>query len=50
MSNPTPPDAPRQASNGDQASDDDRIHVAQLLSEAAAHNRLTLAEYETRLS
>ena len=50
MSNPTPPDASRQASNGDQASDDDRIHVAQLLSEAAAHNRLTLAEYETRLS
>jgi hypothetical protein len=44
MSNPSPRDA------ASRASDDDRIQVAQLLSEAAAHGRLTLAEYETRLS
>ena len=44
MSNPTP----RDAALG--ASDDDRIRVAQLLSEAAAHDRLTLEEYERRLS
>lgn len=44
MSNPSPRDAVSRAS------DDDRIRVAQLLSEAASHGRLTLAEYETRLS
>lgn len=32
------------------ASDDDRIQAAQLLSEAAAHGRLTLEQYEQRLS
>ncbi len=32
------------------ASDDDRIQVAQLLSEAASHGRLTLEEYESRLA
>ena len=32
-----------------QASDDDRIQVAQLLSEAASHGRLTLEQYEDRL-
>ena len=32
------------------ASDDDRIQVAQLLSEAASHGRLTIDEYETRLN
>jgi hypothetical protein len=44
MNNPTPRDtSPR-------ASDDDRIQVAQLLSEAASHGRLTLDEYEGRLA
>lgn len=43
-SNPTP----RDTSPG--ASDDDRIQVAQLLSEAASHGRLTLDEYEARLT
>ena len=44
MSNPTPRDtSPR-------TSDDDRIQVAQLLSEAASHGRLTLDEYEGRLA
>ena len=33
-----------------QASADDRIQVAQLLSEAASNGRLTLAQYEARLS
>ena len=32
------------------ASDDDRIQAAQLLSEAASHGRLTLADYEGRLA
>lgn len=32
------------------ASDDDRIQVAQLLSEAASHGRLTIDEYENRLN
>ena len=32
------------------ASADDRIQVAQLLSEAASNGRLTLAQYEDRLS
>jgi hypothetical protein len=44
MSNPTPRDA------SPSASDDDRIQVAQLLSEAASHGRLTLDEYEARLT
>ncbi len=39
---------PRDSPTG--ASDDDRIQVAQLLSEAASHGRLTLEEYETRLA
>ncbi|MFN0142933.1 MAG: DUF1707 domain-containing protein [Mycobacterium sp.] len=44
MSNPTPRDtSPR-------TSDDDRIQVAQLLSEAAARGRLSLDEYEGRLA
>ena len=33
-----------------EASDDDRIQVAQLLSEAASNGRLTLEEYESRLT
>lgn len=44
MSNPTPRDASLRAS------DDDRIQAAQSLSEAAAHGRLTLEDYETRLA
>ena len=44
MNNPSP----REASS--LASDDDRIQVAQLLSEAASHDRLCLDEYEARLS
>ncbi len=44
MSNPSPREARTPAS------DDDRIQVAQLLSEAASHDRLTLDEYETRLA
>jgi len=44
MSNPSRRDARTRAC------DDDRIQVAQLLSEAASHGRLTLDEYETRLS
>lgn len=44
MGNPTPYDASATAS------DDDRIQVAQLLSEAASHGRLSLEEYETRLA
>jgi hypothetical protein len=44
MGNPTPHDASAAAS------DDDRIQVAQLLSEAASHGRLTLEEYEGRLA
>lgn len=43
MSNVSPGDAMR-------ASDDDRIQAAQLLGEAAANGRLTLAEYEGRLA
>ncbi|MGI9126361.1 MAG: DUF1707 SHOCT-like domain-containing protein [Mycobacterium sp.] len=39
--------SPRDASS--RASGDDRIRVAQLLSEAASHGRLTLDEYENRL-
>jgi hypothetical protein len=34
----------------DVADDDDRIQIAQLLSEAAANGRLTLKEYEARLA
>jgi hypothetical protein len=33
-----------------QASDDDRIQVAQMLSEAASNGRLSIDEYETRLT
>ncbi len=40
---------PSRASSA-QASADDRIQVAQLLSEAASNGRLTLAQYEDRLS
>ena len=44
MGNPSPHDA------SERASDDDRIQVAQLLSEAASHGRLTLEQYEARLA
>jgi len=44
MSNPSPGDSSMRAS------DDDRIQVAQLLSEAASNGRLTLDEYEARLT
>jgi hypothetical protein len=37
-------------SRSDRASADDRIQVAQLLTEAASHGRLTLEQYENRLS
>ena len=40
--------SPRDSSA--RASDDDRIQVAQLLSEAAANGRLTLEQYEARLT
>jgi hypothetical protein len=44
MSEPTSRDASQRASA------DDRIQVAQLLSEAASHGRLTVDEYEGRLA
>jgi hypothetical protein len=44
MSNLSPRDSPTQASG------DDRIQVAQLLAEAASNGRLTLEQYETRLT
>ncbi|MCB0924933.1 MAG: DUF1707 and DUF2154 domain-containing protein [Mycobacterium sp.] len=37
-------------SRSERASADDRIEVAQLLTEAASHGRLTLEQYEYRLS
>ncbi|HPY24483.1 MAG TPA: DUF1707 domain-containing protein, partial [Mycobacterium sp.] len=37
-------------SRSERASADDRIQVAQLLTEAASHGRLTLEQYEDRLS
>jgi hypothetical protein len=37
-------------SDGLRASDDDRIRIAQLLSEAASNGRLTLEQYEDRLA
>lgn len=37
-------------SGAERASADDRIQVAQLLTEAASHGRLTLEQYESRLS
>jgi hypothetical protein len=43
MSNASPGDSSMRAS------DDDRIQVAQLLSEAASNGRLTLEDYEARL-
>ncbi len=43
MSNASPGDSSMRAC------DDDRIQVAQLLSEAASNGRLTLEDYETRL-
>jgi hypothetical protein len=43
MSNASPGDSSMRAS------DDDRIQVAQLLSEAASNGRLTLQDYEARL-
>lgn len=43
MSNASPGDSSTRAS------DDDRIQVAQLLSEAASNGRLTLEDYEARL-
>lgn len=44
MSNPPSGDSWRRAS------DDDRIQVAQLCSEAASNGRLTMSEYEDRLA
>ena len=44
MSNPSPRDSRTQASA------DDRLQVAQLLSEAASNGRLTLDQYEGRLA
>jgi hypothetical protein len=44
MSNASPGDSSMRASN------DDRIQVAQLLSEAASNGRLTLEDYEARLT
>ena len=41
---------PSASDASEQASDDDRIQVAQLLSEAASHGRLTLEQYEDRLA
>lgn len=41
---------PSSSDASEQASDDDRIQVAQLLSEAASHGRLTLEQYEDRLA
>lgn len=46
MGNPTPSKPTPGASD---ASDDDRIQVAQVLSEAAARGRLSLEQYEERL-
>ncbi|WP_313676288.1 DUF1707 domain-containing protein [Mycolicibacterium sp.] len=40
----------RKSTPSTEASDDDRIQVSQLLSEAAANGRLTLEQYEARLS
>ncbi len=40
----------QSGTSSDQASDDDRIRAAQLLSEAASHGRLTLEQFEDRLS
>lgn len=39
-----------EGSGSERASTDDRIQVAQLLTEAASHGRLTLEQYESRLS
>lgn len=47
---PSRPVSPPERSSSEQASDDDRIQVAQLLSEAASHGRLTLEHYEERLA
>lgn len=47
---PQNPSAPRQRASAADATDDDRIQIAQLLSEAAAHGRLTLEQYEERLA
>lgn len=48
MNTPTPRNpAPRNPASS--ASDDDRIQVAQLLSESASHGRLSVEEYERRL-
>ena len=41
---------PSSRDASERASDDDRIQVAQLLSEAASHGRLTLEQYEDRLA
>jgi len=41
---------PSPRDDSDRASDDDRIQVAQLLAEAASHGRLTLDQYEDRLT
>jgi hypothetical protein len=41
---------PATSPSPERASDDDRIQAAQLLSEAASHGRLTLEQFEDRLS
>lgn len=41
---------PPRRDSSERASDDDRIQVAQLLAEAASHGRLTLEQYEDRLT
>ena len=46
----TPSTVAQRSTPSTVASDDDRIQVAQMLSEAASNGRLTLEEYETRLS
>ena len=54
MSTPSSSSASKRAASeraaSERASDDDRIQVAQLLSEAASHGRLTLEQYEDRLA
>ncbi|MCX6479541.1 MAG: DUF1707 domain-containing protein, partial [Mycobacterium sp.] len=44
------PPATSPSPSPERASDDDRIQAAQLLSEAASHGRLTLEQFEDRLS
>ena len=50
MTGLSPRDASNRSPQETHASDDDRIQVAQLLSEAASHGRLNLEQFEDRLS